>query len=106
MTTSKKLKNLAISLAVLGAATAPAAFATTTDEVRVEIETRYLLTDWGVEKVYENLTNKAEKICDTGSADNISNRKYERDCMADLLNDFIKNANHEKLTLYHLSAAK
>jgi len=72
----------------------------------VEIDTRYLSTDWGVEKVYENLTNKAEKICDTGSADNIRSRKFERDCMADLLDDFIKNAKHEKLTLYHLSAAK
>jgi UrcA family protein len=103
MTARTTFKTLAITLAALGTAIAPAAFATSADDVSVEIDTRYLETDWGVEKVYETLANRAESACVTSSAREISNRKFERDCMTDLLNDFIESADHEKLTTYHAS---
>lgn len=105
MTARKTLKTLTITFAALGAAMstaiAPAAFATPADDVSVEFDTRYLETDWGVEKIYNTLSNRAESACSRGSAIDISSRRLERDCMTDLLDDFIKSANHEKLTTLH-----
>ena len=103
MTTRTTLKTIAITLAALGTTIAPAAFATPADDVSVEIDTRYLETDWGVEKIYDTLSNKAESACATGSSRDLASRRFERDCMTDLLNDFIENADHEKLTTYHAS---
>jgi UrcA family protein len=103
---SKTMKTLAMTLATLGTTIAPAAFASTFDEVSVEIDARYLETDWGVEKVYKSLSRTAQNACDTGGTRDISARKYERDCRIDLLNDFIKSADHEKLTTYHASVVK
>lgn len=103
MTARTTIKTIAITLAALGTAVAPAAFAVSSTEISVEIDTRYLETDWGVEKIYTTLSNKAENACSTGNSRDISARKFERDCMTDLLNDFIKNAGHAKLTTYHAS---
>ncbi|MEP3655586.1 MAG: UrcA family protein [Litorimonas sp.] len=103
MTARTTFKTIAITLAALGTAVAPAAFATPADTVSVEIDTRYLETDWGVEKIYDTLASKAEASCVTSSARDFSVRKFERDCMTDLLDDFIENAGHEKLTTYHAS---
>ena len=96
-----KFRTLAITLAAFGTAIAPAAFATPADDISVEIDTRYFETDWGVEKVYTTLSNKAQSACRRGSAIDISSRRFERDCMTDLLDDFIKSADHEKLTALH-----
>lgn len=101
MTTRTTLKTIAITLAALGASVAPAAFAAPADDVSVEIDTRYLETDWGVEKVYEVLSAKAENACYSGAPRDITSRKFARDCMSDLLDDFIESADHEKLTTYH-----
>lgn len=101
MTTRTTLKTIAITLAALGTAIAPSAFAAPADDISVEIDTRYLETDWGVEKIYDTLSNKAESACVTGSSRDISNRRFETDCMTDLLNDFIESADHAKLTTYH-----
>jgi len=103
MTARNTFKAIAITLAALGTTMAPAAFAAPIDNVSVEIDTRYLETDWGVEKVYETLTHKAESACVTSSARDISARKFERDCMTDLLDDFIESADIDKLTTYHAS---
>ena len=101
MTTRTTLKTIAITLAALGTTMAPAAFAAPADDISVQIDTRYLETDWGVEKIYEALSNKAKSACNTGSSKVIASRGFERDCMNDLLEDFIKSADHEKLTAYH-----
>ena len=106
MTARNTFKAIAITLAALGTTMAPAAFASSADNVSVEIDTRYLETDWGVEKVYATLTHKAESACVTSSSRDISARKFERDCMSDLLDDFIESADIEKLTTYHASVTK
>ena len=103
MTVRTTFKTIAITLAALGTTLAPAAFAAPTDDIRVEIDTRYLETDWGVEKVYDVLSSKAKSACVTGSTRDISSRKFERDCMSDLLDDFIENVDHDTLTTYHAS---
>lgn len=94
-------KTTAIVLATAGAVLAPAAFASTSDDITVTIDSRYLTTDWGVEKVYTTLTNKAESACDAGHVRDIAARRFARDCMSDLLDDFIANVDDEKLTVYH-----
>ena len=94
-------KTTAIALAALGTTMTPAAFATTSNEVSVTIDTRYLETDWGVEKVYAKLSNKAETACSVGHKRNMAARKFARDCMSDLLDDFIMNADENVLTSYH-----
>ena len=103
MTVRNTMKTIAITLAAMGTAIAPAAFATPANDVSVEIDTRYLETDWGVEKVYDTLASKAEGACFSGSARDISARAVERDCMSNLLDEFIKSADHDKLTSYHES---
>ena len=103
MTKRTTLKTLAIAAAAFGCAFAPAAFATPSDNVSVKIDTRYLETDWGVEKIYDTLSNKAESACDTGTSRDTSSRKFEKDCMSDLLDDFIKSADIETLTAYHVN---
>ena len=103
MTTPKTLKTLAIAMSALSCAIAPAAFAGPSDDISVKIDTRYLETDWGVKKVYDTLSNKAESACDLGDSRDSSSRKFQRDCMTDLLDDFIKNADIEILSTYHAS---
>ena len=95
-------KTTVIALAALGTTLAPAAFASTSDDVTVTIDTRYLETDWGVEKVYNTLASKAESACDAGHTRDIAARKFARDCMSDLLDDFIVNADEDSLTSYHV----
>ena len=104
MTLRTTFKMIAITMAALGTAAAPAAFATTPSDVSVKIDARYLETDWGVEKVYNTLARRAEKACVSSGTKNISARKYERDCMTNLLDDFIESAGHDKLSTYHANA--
>ena len=96
MTKRNTFKTVAIALAAIGTAITPAAFAQTADDVSVTIDARDLETDWGVEKIYDTLSGKAETACYSRAA-----RKYSHDCMSDLLDDFIENVGHEKLTSYH-----
>jgi len=103
MKSSTTFKTFAIIVAALGTAVAPAAFAVSANEVSISIDARYLETDWGVAKVYDKLSHKAESACDVGHTRNLTARKMARDCMSNLLDDFIKNAKHEKLTAYHES---
>lgn len=103
MTAHTTFKTIAITLAALGTSLAPAAFAAPADDVSVKIDTRYLETDWGVEKVYDVLSAKAESACVNRSIRDIENSRFERDCMSELLDDFIESADHEKLTTYHAS---
>ena len=104
MTTRTTFKMIAITMAALGTAAAPAAFAAPSTDISVKIDTRYLETGWGVEKVYKTLIYKAKSACSMSGTSGVSNRKIERDCMSNLLDDFIKNADHEKLTAYHANA--
>lgn len=99
-------KIAAIAIAAAGVTFAPAAFAAPSTEVSVKIDTRYLETDWGVEKVYTKLENKARSACDTGSSRSPSARRFEHDCMSDLLDDFVANVDAEVLTAYHASITR
>ena len=103
MTTRTTLKTIVIALAALGTMASPAAFAAPSDNVNVEIDTRYFDTDWGVEKVYNALSAKAKSACSANGTRGFTNRKIERDCMSDLLEDFIEDVGHYKLTAYHAS---
>ncbi len=94
-------KTTAIVLAALATTLAPAAFAAPSDDISVTIDTRYLETDWGIEIVYDALSRKAESACTNGHTRSLAARNFERDCMSDLLDDFIINANKDSLTAHH-----
>ena len=106
MTTRKTLKIFAITAAALSCAISPAAFAASSNDVSIQIDTRYLEADWGVNKVYDTLSNKAERACDSGGSRDLSSLIYEKDCMSDLLDDFIKSADIDTLTNYHVIMTK
>ena len=101
MTFVKPLKATFIACAGLGLAIAPAAFATTSDKVSVEIDTRYLETDWGVEIVYDKLVKKSESACSTTGERGLQALRLAEDCASNLLDNFIVNARDETLTKYH-----
>ena len=103
MTTRTTLKTIVIAFAALGTMAAPAAFAAPTENVNIEIDTRYFDTDWGVEKIYNALSSKAKSACSASGTRGFTARKIERDCMSNLLEDFIEDAGHHKLTAYHAS---
>ena len=101
MTFGKTLRATLIACAGLGLAAAPATFATTADTISVEIDTRYLETDWGVEMIYDKLVKKAEAACSASGTRGLHESRIAKDCAAGLLNDFIENAANETLTEYH-----
>jgi len=101
MTFVKPLKATFIACAGLGFVMAPAAFATTSDKVSVEIDTRYLETDWGVEIVYDELVKKSESACSTTGERGLTATRLAEDCATQLLDNFIVNAANESLTDYH-----
>jgi len=85
MTNRKIITSFAIAAAAISCVMAPAAFAAPSDEVSVKIDTRYLETDWGVEKIYGTLSNKAENACVVNASRGLTARRVARDCMSDLL---------------------
>lgn len=101
MTFGKTFKATLIACAGLGLTAAPAAFAATTDTISVEIDTRYLETDWGVEMVYDKLVKKSETACSARGTRGVHETRIAEDCAANLLYSFIENAANETLTDYH-----
>jgi len=101
MTFVKPLKATLIACAGLGLTIAPAAFASTGDEVSVKIDTRYLETDWGIEIVYDKLVKESEAACFSASARRLHEIHQAEVCATDLLDSFIVNISNETLTNYH-----
>lgn len=102
MTTFKTFNIAMIACGAIGLTIAPAAFATTADTVNVEIDTRYLETDWGVEMIYEKLVKKSESACTSAGTRGLQDKKAELNCTTTLLDSFIKNAANETLSDYHI----
>lgn len=96
-----RLRTIFIAFAGLSLVAAPTAFAAQSDTVSVEVDTRYLETDWGVEIVYDKLAKKAETACTTGSARGLKDMREEENCATTLLESFVENTGHETLTAYH-----
>lgn len=102
----KKLR--AISLAALVTATsaiAPSAFAMDDDLVERTITVKFdraeLATDTGVQTIYKRLYRKSKSACraDRGSLSYFGQSLSE--CTADLLDQFIGNADIDSLSAYH-----
>ncbi|WP_427453047.1 UrcA family protein [Litorimonas sp. WD9-15] len=101
MTTLKTFKIAMIATATAGLAMAPAAFASTADTVSVEIDTRYLETEWGVEIVYDKLVKKSESACSTDGTRGLQEIRIASDCASVLLDSFVENAASEILSEHH-----
>ncbi|MEP3890689.1 MAG: UrcA family protein [Hellea sp.] len=102
------LLNLVKTLAVLGAFSATAAMTTSahaispqSEEVSVKIDARDLVTERGVERVYNTLARKAERACETTGTRGIAESSVEKLCARQLLSEFIADVDSVKLTSYY-----
>lgn len=97
----KKLTLAVASIGVLGAALPAQASIDRGDIVQTRIDARDLQTDRGLERVYEQLQNTAERKCSFGNRVGLSAQKAVDACAADLLNDFVENIDHPGLSSLH-----
>lgn len=96
-----RLRTTLIAFAGLSLMAAPTALAAQAETVSVEVDTRYLETDWGVEIIYDKLSKKAETACASGSVRGLKEMRLEENCATTLLESFVKNTGHEALSDYH-----
>lgn len=111
VTTLRRSVNTALlSCAVLAAAafvpTAANAAITGVDKVKVTIDKRDLQTDYGIARVYENLSKRAEQSCGVKTRTSLSQREAAKTCAENLLISFVKDVNHNGLTQYHRAMSK
>lgn len=106
----KKTSATTVGLLVLCTSSiAPSAFAGegrifVDETVTVKIETKEFQTPEGTEKVYKKLKRRAKSAC---KADRIVVQFFgqsERECAADLVNQFITSADIQELTSLHQSS--
>jgi len=83
------------------ALTAPVLAASPAEIVTTTIDQRDLTTDYGVERVYNALSRKAETSCETPGRVPISAKRFEEQCTRQLLEDFVFDVDNVSLTRYH-----
>ena len=74
---------------------------TFTEKVTTKVDVRDLETDYGIQRVYKNLTRKAEASCGAHSTVSLAARSAYKNCAAVLLTSFIDDLDHDGLTAYH-----
>lgn len=103
----KTIKTLTIAIASLGFLAAPmTASATfyTDNTVETRIKKSDLKTDIGIQKVYRQLEQTAKSKCNVTGQTILANQRSSNLCKAGLLDDFVKNINHERLSQFHKNA--
>ena len=88
-------------LLTAGIATSATAGTTKPNEVRTTINVTDLATQEGIQKVYQDLRETAEDSCRVKGPTNLANRMFQKNCETRLLNDFVKDVNHDGLTTFH-----
>jgi len=104
----KKLGGSLLSaLIICTAAIAPSAFAADSPLVEQTIKVKFKLSDLkednGTQAVYNKIKKRASSYCRKSSATLLYLGQSKQDCTADLLNQFIENADVEPLIAYHLA---
>ena len=104
----KKLGGSILSALVLcTTAIAPSAFAADSPLVEQTVKVKFKLSelkeDNGTQTVYNKIKKRASSYCRKSSVTLIYLGQSKQDCTADLLNQFIENANVEPLIAYHLA---
>ncbi len=104
--TVKKTSRLALAaLIVCTASIAPSAFAADSPLIDVKVSVKFRLSELeannGVQKVYAKFMRKAKRSCRSDRAAlNYLDQTIE-ECAADIVEQFIRDAEVETLTVYH-----
>ena len=70
------------------------------DQVSIRVSSVDLETQNGIQRVYEYMTQEATNACDF-SGMSLKERRIEKKCTADLLEDFVLDLNDKRLTDFH-----
>ena len=99
------IKTTTIALIAVGAfaLSTPALASPAADIVTTTIDKRDLTTEYGVERVYNALSRKAETSCERAGLVPMSIKRAEEACTRQLLEDFIFDADNGNLTRYHVN---
>ena len=103
----KKTSATTIGLLVLCTSSiAPSAFAgegrvAVEETIVVKFEAKELQTSEGTEKIYRKLKRRAKSACEADRLVVQYLDQSERECAADLVNQFVTSANMQKLTSFH-----
>ena len=99
--------SLLSALAVCTAAIAPSAFAGDSPLIKQTVTAKFKLSDLkaenGAHLVYTKLKRRSLSYCRKDSASLLYLGQSKEDCTADLLEQFIQNADIAELKAYHLS---
>lgn len=85
---------------------APSFAAINTQTVEVKIDRAALENSYGLSKVYERLQHKAEHSCRNQGVSRLNNRNLKEACISELMDSFIQNIGHERLTAVHEQAIR
>ena len=103
----KRGVSLLSALAVCTAAIAPAAFAGESPLFEQTVTVKFKLSDLekdnGTQAVYAKIRKRAISYCRKDSASLLYLGQSKEECTADLLNQFIQNADVKPLKTYHLA---
>ena len=99
------IKTTTIALIAGGAfaLTTPALANPAADIVTTTIDKRDLATEYGVERVYNALSRKAETSCERAGLVPMSIKRAEQACTRQLLEDFVSDVDNTSLTRYHVN---
>lgn len=99
--------SLLSTLAICTAAIAPAAFAGDTPLIERTVKVKFKLSDLqsegGTQAVYAKIRKRSLSYCRNDSATLLYLGQSKKECTADLLEQFIQNADIAKLKTYHLT---
>jgi UrcA family protein len=96
---------LTASVAVLGLTSVPVqAKIASTDTITTSIDGYLLTSEAGAQRVYAKLSKIAENSCDSGGHQTLLDRRVNRACTVNLLNDFIVDLGDARVTAYHQRA--
>jgi len=95
-------KTTTIALIACGAfALTTPALASSAYIVTTTIDKRDLATEYGIERVYNALSRKAERSCERAGLVPMSIKRAEEACTRQLLEDFVFGVDNGDLTRYH-----
>lgn len=99
------IKTTTIALIAVGAfaLSTPALASPAADIVTTTIDKRDLTTEYGVERVYNTLSRKAETSCERAGLVPMSIKRAEQACTRQLLEDFVFDVDNGNLTRYHVN---
>ena len=95
------MKIIIASLAVVGLASSPAAFADQDFTFGFKYDASELTSDQGTAELYKRLKDDIEDECEIKGTRELSKTRVERECVANTLSTALRNISSGRLTAYH-----